>query len=95
MAYVYATCVVRVTIFSTGGKFRPVSNFTELHTLTQAARSYSLLIYPIIVKCNTTMVILWYRHCDRITNPHSERIAPWTTQYMDNTVHGYDIKIIL
>ena len=35
-----ATCSVRVTIFSTGGM---VSNFTELHALTQAARSYALL----------------------------------------------------
>ena len=35
---------VRVTIFSTGGKFRPVSNFTELHTLTLATRSYTLLL---------------------------------------------------
>ena len=26
--------------FSSGGKFRPVSNLTELHALTQAARSY-------------------------------------------------------
>ena len=38
MAYVYAACAVRVTIFSTGGTFRPVSNFTELHALTLAAR---------------------------------------------------------
>ena len=29
--------------FSTGGKFRPVSNFTKLHALTLAARSYALL----------------------------------------------------
>ena len=28
---------VRVTIFSTGGKFRPVSNFTGLRDLTLAA----------------------------------------------------------
>ena len=31
-------------IFSTGGKFRLVSNFTELHTLTLAACSYALLV---------------------------------------------------
>ena len=42
MAYVCAACPVRVTIFSTGGKFQPVSNFTELHALTLAARSYAL-----------------------------------------------------
>ena len=37
LAYVYtAACAIHVTIFSTGGKFRLVSNFTELHTLTLA-----------------------------------------------------------
>ena len=44
MAYVYAACAVCVTIFSTGGKVRPVSNFTELRALTQAVRSYALLL---------------------------------------------------
>ena len=44
MAYAYAACAVRVTIFSTGGKFRLVSNFTDLHALTLAARSYALLL---------------------------------------------------
>ena len=43
-AYVYAACTVRVTIFSTGSKFRPVSNFTELNNLTLAARSYALSV---------------------------------------------------
>ena len=37
------SCAVHVTIFSTGGKFRPVSNFTKLYTLTLAAHSYVLL----------------------------------------------------
>ena len=44
MAYFYAACVVRVTIFSTEGKFHPVSNFTYLYALTQVARSYALLM---------------------------------------------------
>ena len=43
MAYVYTTSAVGVTIFSIGGKFRPVSNFTELHALTLAVHSYALL----------------------------------------------------
>jgi len=30
MAYFYSACTVRVTIFSTGGKFRPVSNYVLL-----------------------------------------------------------------
>ena len=38
------SCLVHVTIFSTHGKFRLVSNFMELHTLTLAARSYALML---------------------------------------------------
>ena len=41
MAYVYAACAIRVTIFSTGGKFE--LKFKKLHALTLAARSYALL----------------------------------------------------
>ena len=40
MAYVYAVCAVCVTIFSTGSKFCPLSNFMELHVLTLAAHYY-------------------------------------------------------
>ena len=43
MAYVYTACTVRVTIFSTGGKFCLISNFVGLHVLTLAAHSYVLL----------------------------------------------------
>ena len=44
MAYVYTQlCAICVTTFSNDGEFRLVSNFTELHALTQAARSYTLL----------------------------------------------------
>ena len=49
MAYVNAACAGRVTVFSTGGKFGPVLNFTELHALTLAARSYALLFKGIIM----------------------------------------------
>ena len=38
-------CAGRVTIFSTGSKFHPVSNLTPSHALTLAARSYALLNY--------------------------------------------------
>ena len=31
------SCAVRVTIFSIGGKFQPISNFMQLHILTLAA----------------------------------------------------------
>ena len=44
MAYVYATYAVHVTVFNTGGKFHPVSNFIKLHTLTLAAHSYTFLV---------------------------------------------------
>ena len=37
-------CAGHVTIFSTGGKFQTVSDFAELHALTQATLSYSLLL---------------------------------------------------
>ena len=40
----YAACAVHVTIFSTGGKFRPVLIFTYLHALTLVACSYVLLL---------------------------------------------------
>ena len=43
MAYVCAACTVCATIFSIGGKFQLVSNVTELHALTSAARSCALL----------------------------------------------------
>ena len=48
MAYFCTACAVRVTIFSMGGKFRPVSNFTELHALALAARSYVLLVHSYV-----------------------------------------------
>ena len=35
MAYVYVACAGHVTIFSTGGKSRPISHFTELQALTR------------------------------------------------------------
>jgi len=44
MTYAYAACTVCVTIFSTGGKFWPISKFTELHGLIPATRSYALLL---------------------------------------------------
>ena len=47
MAYVYAACTAHVTIFSTGGKFRPVSNFKEFHALTPTTRSCALLVVPV------------------------------------------------
>ena len=43
ITYSYTVCAVCVTIFSTGGKFCLVSNFIQLHVLTQVARSYALL----------------------------------------------------
>jgi len=44
MAYVYTAHAGCVTIFSDGDKFRPVSKFTELHSLALATCSYLLLV---------------------------------------------------
>ena len=40
MAYFHAASAVHATIFSTDDKFRPVSNLTWIHTLTQVASSW-------------------------------------------------------
>ena len=39
----YVQCTGHVTIFSTGGRFQPTSNFTEVHVLTLAVCSYAFL----------------------------------------------------
>ena len=49
MLYVYAACPVRVTVCSTGGKFRLVSKFTEFHALSPVTHSYALLLLRIHV----------------------------------------------
>ena len=64
MVYVYTACAARVTIFSTGGKFHPVSNFTELHALTQAVRSYALLI-SYIAQYYMKLLYKGYMHSQR------------------------------
>ena len=40
--FCYTTCAVCVTIFSTGGKFRLVSNFTELYIFTLGSKPPAL-----------------------------------------------------
>ena len=44
MTYVYTLQCIRVTIFINGSIIPPGFKFTELHTLTLAARSYVLLV---------------------------------------------------
>ena len=51
---IYAACTMRVTIFSTGGKFRPFSIFMYLHVLTLVARSYVLLLCTMNRICTHT-----------------------------------------
>ena len=63
MAYVNAACAGHVTIFSTGCKFRPVSNFTQLHALTLAARSYALLV---MLKAERLVKSLWCGHTQEL-----------------------------
>ena len=45
----YPGCAVHVTIFITGGKFNPVSNFIRLHALTQGAIFYALLCFVLAI----------------------------------------------
>ena len=54
MPYVYTASQVCVIIFSTGGKFQLLSNFTELHNLTPATRSYEFLFARTITKVPST-----------------------------------------
>ena len=59
MAFVYTACTVCVTIFSTGSKFRPVSNFTELQLLLQLpvlTRS-CILTSPLMQVCGPVRLI--------------------------------------
>ena len=53
------SCAVHDTIFSTGGNLQPVTNFTELHALTQAARFYALLVKFITLLAVRTDI--WYQ----------------------------------
>ena len=47
-------------IFSSGGKYRPVSNFTELHALTLAARCYAVLTcLHILITARVCVCLLW------------------------------------
>ena len=50
MSDVYAVHAGHVTIFSAGGKVRPILSFTELHALTLATHSHVLLV-DIIDEC--------------------------------------------
>ena len=59
MAFVYTACTVCVTIFSTGSKFRPVSNFTELQLLLQLpvlTRS-CILTSPLMQVCGPVRLV--------------------------------------
>ena len=60
----------QVTIFNTGVKFRLVSNFMELCTLTQAARSYVLLTVYNVYTGNVYKI----KHNAQHKQPGSERV---------------------
>ena len=73
MPYVYAACPVHVTICSTGGKFRPVSNLMELHAVTLATCSYALLALHIAagrgrcgLSCTWKVVVGYVLNVDRL-----------------------------
>ena len=76
MAYVYAACTVCVTIFSTGGKFQTVSNFTELHALILAARSYALLAHKHFV--DTLHVDIWNTWETTYAETNIDLLFVWT-----------------
>ena len=81
MAYVYVACAVCVTIFSTGGKFQPVSNFT---TFTQAACSYALLsrYIPVLTCFCVIMNIahMWYSDEIHEANTNEDQHNPERTR---------------
>ena len=54
---IYAACAVRVTVFSTGDMFRPVSNFMELPAFTQSAHSYALLLHIMEKMCHCVLFV--------------------------------------
>ena len=55
MAYVYAVHAGRVTIFSAGGKVRPILNFMELHTLTLAAGLLPIFLHGCEIKSGSCL----------------------------------------
>ena len=59
MTYVYTACTVCVTIFSSGGKFRPVSNFTELQLLLQPPvfTCSCILTSPLMQVCSQARLV--------------------------------------
>ena len=56
MAYIYAACTVHFTIFSTGGKFWPVSNFGSYPT----THSEVLLVRLYIHFTTIIVLVLWW-----------------------------------
>ena len=72
LPYAYAQLCIRVTIFSTYCNFRPVSNFTESHSLTLAAcplRSWLLLYKHVALQCTgLTCSGCIYPHIDALKN---------------------------
>ena len=84
MAYVYATCTVRVTIFNTGVKFQLVSSFTESHALTLAAHSYALLA-EIIIMLGAALNHLSVEMCKvTVTAFYGAPWEPWEAIYKSN-----------
>ena len=51
-----AACTGHISIFNTGGKFRLVSTFTELHTPILATRSYTFLHYSVYTVTHRRMI---------------------------------------
>ena len=81
MAYVNAhTLAGRVTIFSTGGKFRLGSNFMLLQALTLAACSYALL--------STDAIAIDYTPYDFVGHPIFTLGSMLVTRILNQTTRG-------
>ena len=76
-AYVYRSCAVHVTIFSTGGKFRLVSNLRS-YTLCTLAHLYSITYHTLSHHCHQCS--LGYHHSDQ-RSEYTEDCCTETLQF--------------
>ena len=66
--FCYVACTVHVTIFSTGGKFCPVSNFVQLHALPLATCSCAEYISATFSQQETSFAEFHIHNCSLQTS---------------------------
>ena len=87
MSTCMCSCTVRLTTFSTAGKFQLASNFTELHALTLAAHSYLLLsgyTTHFWMAMTFKLFVLYTLNCMMITSDlwgYLDKPGPWSDTY--------------